>query len=82
VLTLGNEAFNWFARYADRTDVSRARRLGPFAAELECRLCVRCGAREIDRVLTVCPLPHPSPANARYKTRFAEMLTRRLARCL
>ena len=76
ILTLGNEAFEWFAPYAE-----------PGAAEalwaredrytLDLPVVLRSG--EVEKAATLCPLPHPSPLNQRYYGLFPGMLGARLA---
>lgn len=77
ILTLGNEAFHWFERYAEagRFD-EKARTDERFEAVFPCRLPVR-GAGGF-KTVRVRPLPHPSPLNRRWRGRFPEMLDRRL----
>jgi uracil-DNA glycosylase family 4 len=82
VITLGNEAFHWFAPYADAPLAARWRSHERYACDVPCLLVVRCGARTVRKRLTVCPLPHPSPANVRWKGEFASLLAARLARWL
>jgi uracil-DNA glycosylase len=76
ILTLGNDAFRWFDRYcapgAAQATWSRAERYG-------CRVAavLRARARNQERRVTLCPLPHPSPANVRWAARFPALLRER-----
>jgi uracil-DNA glycosylase len=80
VITLGNEAFHWFARYADEAEVeSLWGREDRYELDLVCHLPGDSPGVPGKR-LTVCPLPHPSPLNARWFKRFPELLARRLAK--
>ncbi len=79
VLTLGNEAYAWFERYSVQPwqDLpARAR----YACEVACEIRIDAGREH--RRLTVCPLPHPSPANATWRRHFPELLARRLDKWL
>jgi uracil-DNA glycosylase len=73
VVTLGNDACAWFERYsvAPWTNLPARER---YASEVPCQL--------EGRRWTVCPLPHPSPANATWRKHFPELLARRLAKWL
>jgi uracil-DNA glycosylase len=80
VLTLGTEAFQWFAPYANPEQVASLwEREDRYEAELRCVLKARRGASSVTKELTICPLPHPSPLNARWYKRFPELLAKRLA---
>jgi uracil-DNA glycosylase len=74
LITLGNEAFFWFAlaepalrgsleEYWSRDD------------RYEAELSVELGGKSI----RLCPLPHPSPLNAKWHRRFPDLLARRLS---
>ncbi len=84
VLTLGNEAFGWFTPYAQpgAAEAFWARE-DRYEADLPVTLSLEVDGRTIRKALTVCPLPHPSPLNARWYARFPELLGARLgaARC-
>lgn len=84
VVTLGREAFDWFGLNQPQ---SVQRQLDAFwslpdeekfgtALELE----LQCGEQQ--RGFTLHPLPHPSPANARWARHFAGLLRARLERLL
>lgn len=83
VLALGNGALAWFEPYAE-AEAYRSLAASPnrYEGELACRLEVVCGARSVARSFTVCPLPHPSPANATWRKRFPGLLEKRLAKWL
>nr|WP_303652447.1 uracil-DNA glycosylase family protein [Paludisphaera mucosa] len=77
VLTLGTEAFRWFEPYVEggafpESAATDAR----FEAAYTCRLPLAGGKA---KVVSVRPLPHPSPLNRRWYAKFPEMLARRLA---
>lgn len=80
VLTLGTEAFQWFAPYADPDAVeSLWGSEDRYESELSCVLTATRGSSRVTKELTICPLPHPSPLNARWYKRFPELLAKRLA---
>ncbi len=82
VITLGNEAFNWFGpMLADGEAVRFWQRDDRYEAELECELTLTRGLAQPPLVkrITLCPLPHPSPLNARWYRRFPTLLERRIA---
>ena len=84
VITLGTEAFQWFAPYADpETFAAFWRRADRYEATLSCVLTATAsapGARStLHKSLSIMPLPHPSPLNRRWYKQFPELLARRLA---
>ncbi len=76
VLTLGTEAFQWFARYAD-PGASEAfwAREDRYEADFPCTVVA--GAQS--KPVIVAPLPHPSPLNQRWYAKFPDLLAARLA---
>lgn len=83
VITLGTEAFNWFAPYGEPGAAAAFwKRDDKYEAEFECVLRAECGGAPTERPLTVCPLPHPSPLNQRWVALFPELLDRRLKKWL
>lgn len=79
VITLGAETFRWFAGHGDADAVAAALERGErFSCRLECAITARCSGRRVTRRVTLCPLPHPSPANASWIAYFPELLRRRL----
>jgi uracil-DNA glycosylase len=79
VITLGTEAFQWFAPYGDPAAFAAFwSRDDRYEAELPCVLVVAIDAGEARKPLTLMPLPHPSPLNQRWYKQFPELLARRL----
>ncbi len=80
VITLGTEAFQWFAPYGEPGAAEAFwRRDDRYEAEFPCRLRAETPeGSPVERPLTVCPLPHPSPLNQRWFQQFPELLRRRL----
>jgi uracil-DNA glycosylase len=75
VISLGTEAFDWFARYAEPGAAEAFwARPDRYEAELPCVL-EHDGTRKPVRVA---PLPHPSPLNQRWYPLFPGLLARRL----
>ena len=79
VITLGREAFFWFAINQGREVKERLERFWSrddrFAESVEVELCAPTG---VCRRLTLYPLPHPSPLNATWYRLFPDLLGRRL----
>ena len=79
VITLGTEAFRWFARLAPADSAEDFwRRDDRYEAELTCRLVAEGAEPTRPKTVVVAPLPHPSPLNQRYYKQFPAMLARRL----
>jgi uracil-DNA glycosylase len=83
VITLGTEAFQWFAPYAADPGAWDAfwRREDRYEAAIACTLVARDGdgRATASKTVTVLPLPHPSPLNQRWYPLFPGLLARRLA---
>ncbi len=81
IITLGTEAFKWFAPYGAKREIedfyqSRDR--------FEDKLTVNLSATDdlgmtCQKLVTLLPLPHPSPLNKKYYANFPHMLQSRLA---
>lgn len=80
VITLGTEAFQWFAPYGDAgTFDTFWQRDDRYAAELSCTLAAQTPGGAVQKTITLLPLPHPSPLNQRWYKQFPDLLARRLA---
>src|SRR5262249_49718746 len=80
VITLGTEAFQWFAPYAqDAAFASLGKTEARFEAAFSCRLPAGEDSQGPAKSIVVYPLPHPSPLNQRWFARFPAMLAHRLA---
>ena len=77
VITLGNEAFQWFAPYLKDPDAFWARE-DRYEASIACDLISESEGTVVKKTLTLMPLPHPSPLNARWYSRFPDLLSKRL----
>ena len=82
VITLGTEAFKWFAPYGGKGEIN------DFYADadnrFESQLTVTLSAADDtgmshSKAITLLPLPHPSPLNQKYYAAFPKMLQKRLA---
>jgi uracil-DNA glycosylase len=83
VLTLGTEAFDWFARYGEPGAAEAFwRREDKYEAEFPCILTAEYGGETVRKGLTVLPLPHPSPLNQRWLPLFPGLLQKRLRKWL
>ena len=80
VITLGTEAFRWFARYGEpgAADAFWARE-DRYEAEWACTLSASVSGRDVSKSITIAPLPHPSPLNQRWYGLFPGLLAARLA---
>jgi uracil-DNA glycosylase len=81
VITLGTEAFKWFAPYGTPGEVdSFYRRSDRFEQQLTVNLrATDDQGTSHTKAITLLPLPHPSPLNQKYYTAFPKMLQSRLS---
>lgn len=80
IITLGTEAFKWFAPYAAKGEVNKFfLRPDRYTAKLPIMLRATDKGIEYQRPVTLIPLPHPSPLNQQYYAKFPGMLQQRLA---
>jgi len=83
VITLGTEAFNWFAPYGEPGAAAAFwKREDKYEAEFSCLLRAECDGTSAEKPLTICPLPHPSPLNQRWVALFPDLLAQRLKKWL
>jgi uracil-DNA glycosylase len=83
VITLGTEAFKWFAPYAPRGEADAFwARPDRYEVEFGCELWSPLDNSATTKPIVVAPLPHPSPLNQAYWSRFPEMLKKRLEKLL
>jgi len=83
VITLGTEAFQWFARYGEPGAAAEFwKREDKYEADFPCVLTAECAGKTVSRTLTICPLPHPSPLNQRWVPLFPGLLRQRLDKWL
>ncbi len=76
LITLGTEAFQWFEPYGQPDEFSGLGRTDArFDSVFSCQIPAASGST---RKVLVHPLPHPSPLNRRWYSRFPEMLANRL----
>jgi uracil-DNA glycosylase len=79
VITLGTEAFLWFARYGEPGAFEAFwKREDRYYAEISCRITAEGDGAPATRELSIAPLPHPSPLNRAYLEQFPAMLDYRL----
>lgn len=84
IITLGNEAFKWFTPYGKKGELTEFFQRGDrYTASLQVTLESTNDQGIIhQKVVTLLPLPHPSPLNQKYYAQFAQMLAERLAKNL
>lgn len=83
VITLGTEAFKWFAPYAPKGELDSFSRRND-SDRFNSTITVNLSATDDlgmthQRLITLLPLPHPSPLNQKYYGAFPKMLQKRLA---
>jgi uracil-DNA glycosylase len=79
IITMGTEAFQWFAPYAEPKAADAFwKRADRFEAEFHCTMTADCDGQIVSKEVTVCPLPHPSPLNRTYLALFPGLLDGRL----
>ncbi|MBD3560040.1 uracil-DNA glycosylase, partial [Planktothrix sp. FACHB-1355] len=81
IITLGNEAFKWFFPYAAKGVAAEFfEGSDRYTASLQVTLQAKDNQGNLhQRVVTLMPLPHPSPLNQQYYAQFPQMLQQRLA---
>lgn len=81
IITLGTEAFKWFAPYGDKKEVDEFyRRSDRFESQLTVNITATDDmGMAHTKAVTLLPLPHPSPLNQTYYAIFPQMLQKRLA---
>lgn len=83
IITLGTEAFKWFIPYGGKGEVENFYK-SPDSDRFEGKLNVNLSATDDlgmtqQKVITLLPLPHPSPLNQKYYGKFPQMLQKRLS---
>ena len=80
IITLGTEAFKWFAPYRGRGEVNKFfQQPDRYTAKLSVTLTATDEAgMQYQRQVDLLPLPHPSPLNQQYYEKFPQMLQQRL----
>lgn len=81
IITLGNEAFNWFSPYAPKGVTSKFfEGSDRYFASLPVTLTAHDeNGKQYERSVMLLPLPHPSPLNQKYYSQFPHMLQQRLS---
>ncbi|MEL6496367.1 MAG: uracil-DNA glycosylase family protein [Cyanobacteria bacterium J06623_7] len=81
IITLGTEAFKWFAPYGNKGEVNEFySRSDRFEAQLTINISTTDNAgMSQTKAITLLPLPHPSPLNQKYYAAFPKMLQQRLS---
>ncbi len=80
IITLGNEAFQWFTPYGKKGELKEFfQRSDRYTASLELTLTATDPQGIIQpKLVTLMPLPHPSPLNQKYYAQFPLLLAARL----
>ena len=80
IITLGNEAFKWFTPYGKKGELTEFFKRGDrYSASIQVTLEATDEQGKIhQKVVTLLPLPHPSPLNQKYYAQFPQLLAERL----
>lgn len=80
IVTLGTQAFTWFLTYGEEAEFRAvAATEARFERAFRCKISVHNVKRISEpKIFMVYPLPHPSPLNRRWFSRFPSMLAARL----
>lgn len=80
LMTLGNEAFKWFEFFCDKNILDRLweNKELRYVNSLECEIKTTINAKTKSKRLEVAPLPHPSPLNRKWFSKFPDLLRNRL----
>jgi uracil-DNA glycosylase len=79
IITLGTEAFSWFNVYDQENMEIFWRRGDRYSAKIEVNLtAMDDNGQQQEKLVTLLPLPHPSPLNVRYYSKFPPMLQQRI----
>lgn len=79
IITLGTEAFTWFTIY-DKENIEIFWKRGDrYEAKIEINLtAIDENGEKHEKLITLLPLPHPSPLNIKYYSKFPQMLQQRI----
>ena len=80
IITLGNEALQWFIPYGDKKEVTEFTKSSDrYKNKINVTLEALDHRGKIEeKIVTLLPLPHPSPLNQKYYAQFPQMLQQRL----
>ncbi len=78
IITLGREAFLWFAINQDKETKTRLEQFWERDDRFTTSVAIELEADGTSRTLRLHPLPHPSPLNATWYKRFPDLLGNRL----
>lgn len=80
IITLGNEAFKWYYQYAAKGVLAEFfERSDRYTASIQVNLqATDLKNNQHQRLVTLMPLPHPSPLNQQYYAQFPQLLQQRL----
>lgn len=81
IITLGNEAFNWFIPYGKKGELKEFfKNSDRYTSQITIQLSAQDDQGTLQqRPVTLYPLPHPSPLNQTYYAQFPSLLAQRLA---
>lgn len=82
IITLGTEAFKWFEHYSTKEEFNAFWQQGDRRYESSLNVTISTITKEgktCQKKVTIYPLPHPSPLNQKYYSRFPVMLEKTLS---
>lgn len=80
IITLGNEAFNWFTPYSEKGVLQEFfKKSDRYSTSIEVAMIAKDNDGNLhEKLVTLMPLPHPSPLNQKYYSQFPQLLQERL----
>jgi uracil-DNA glycosylase len=80
LMTLGTEAFKWFEHFCNKEILNEFWKDDKkrYTSKVECELSIDIEGAKHSKVITIAPLPHPSPLNRRWIEQFPNLLKNRL----
>jgi uracil-DNA glycosylase len=80
IITLGTEAFKWFEYFENKQKLAEFwnNEEQRYTESIECEITTQINGQFKYKTLTVSPLPHPSPLNAKWYKRFPNLLKNRV----
>lgn len=86
LITLGNDAFEWFGYFCDKKKLTKFWKDEEkrYKEEINCDIKLEIPSKNIiyKKNITIAPLPHPSPLNARWYKKFPDLLKFRLEKII
>jgi uracil-DNA glycosylase len=80
LMTLGTEAYKWFEQFCDKDRLEEFWKddENRYEKEIKCKISTEIDGKKQSKVITLAPLPHPSPLNRRWTEQFPSLFRNRL----